>query len=73
VALKFDYVTGETMTKKRKKYALEKYLRARGNREELVKLCEQNDVSHEISSDKIREGWAEKPKGTLTLIIMGVK
>jgi hypothetical protein len=73
VVLKFDCVTGETMTKKRKKDALEKDLRAkevraRGSREELVKLCKQNNVPHEISSYKIREGWAGKPKGMLQIL-----
>jgi hypothetical protein len=68
VALKFNCVTGETTTKKRKKDALEKDLRARGSREELVKLCEQNDVPHQSMTDKIREGWAGKPKGMLQIL-----
>jgi hypothetical protein len=54
VTLKFDCVTGEITTKNRKKDALEKDLRAkevraRGNREDPVKLCKQHDIPHEIS------------------------
>jgi hypothetical protein len=72
--LKFDFVRGETTTKKRKKDALEKDLRAkevkaRGNRKDLiVKLCDQTDIPHEITTTKIKEGWAEEPKGMLQIL-----
>jgi hypothetical protein len=73
-ALKLDCPTGETSTKKRRKDALEKDLRAKGgvsakgNRDALVKLCQQNNVPYEITAPKIKEGWVGKPKGMLQIL-----
>jgi hypothetical protein len=72
-ASKLDCPTGETSTKKRRKDALEKDLRAKGvsakgNRDALVKLCQQNGVPHEITAPKIKKGWVGKPKGMLQML-----
>jgi hypothetical protein len=72
-ALKLDCPTGETSTKKRRKDALEKDLRAKGvsakgNGDALVKLCQQNDVPCEIAAPKTKEGWVGKPKGMLQML-----
>jgi hypothetical protein len=67
-ASKFDCQTGDTTTKKRRKDAIEndlkaKGVRARGSRNVIVRLCEQNDIPHEITTEKIKEGWGGNQRG----------
>jgi hypothetical protein len=72
-ASKFDFPTGDTTTKKRRKDAMEnnlkaKGVRARGSRNVIVRLCKQNDIPHKITTAKIKEGWGGKPKGVLQIL-----
>jgi hypothetical protein len=68
-ASKFDCPTGDTTTKKRRKDAMEKDLkakgvRARGSRNFLVRLCKPNDIPHEIITDcEDQRGMGRKTKG----------
>jgi hypothetical protein len=72
-ASKFDCRTGGTVTKKRKKEKLEQDLAAigvvaKGTRDQLAKVCEQNNLPVQDTTEIIKDGWVGKPKGMLQVL-----
>jgi hypothetical protein len=63
-------IQGQTRTRTLKKTEMKKLLEeknipARGTAKELAKLCEDHGILTKIISNKVIEGWEDKPKGIL--------
>ena len=73
IASEHDRVTGQIRKRKRRKDELLNHLKgmgivATGNREQLAKIANDNNIPVEVEYQQTIEGWSDKPKGMLQIL-----